>query len=238
MRNVRHLCAVPFSAYPGLVDVGSQPHIRGPWPTVRSTVAPMTAVYLVRHGEVANPNHVVYGDLPGFNLSAAGRAEASAAGVRLAQAPIDKILSSPLARAMQTAKAIAQHHDVPLVEDPGVGEARMYPDWIGHRWEDIPDLFPGQLEQYLADASMSTGTNESLAHVAHRMQCAVGDGLDTGAEHLVVVSHQDPIQAFRLAATGRPLSELRLDPPTHGSITTLKKSGATWAETGQWQPDT
>ncbi len=194
----------------------------------------MTTVYLVRHGEVLNPDHLVYGDLPGFNLSTAGRAEANAAGVRLANAPMDRILSSPLARAVQTAEAIAHHHDVPVVEDQGIGEARMYPDWIGHRWDDIPELFPGQLEQYLEDASKSTGTHESLQHIANRMQAAVDDALDTGVKHLVVVSHQDPIQAFRLVATGQPLSELRLDPPTHGSITTIKKNGATWTETGHW----
>jgi broad specificity phosphatase PhoE len=199
----------------------------------------MTTVYLVRHGEVLNPDHVVYGDLPGFNLSSAGRAEASAAGVRLENVPIDKILSSPLARAVQTAEAIAQHHhNVSVLEDEGIGEARMYPEWIGHRWDDIPELFPGQLEQYLTDASMSTGTHESLAHVANRMRSAIDDVLDTGVSHVVVVSHQDPIQAFRLAATGRPLSELRLDPPSHGSITTLERTNVTWAETGHWQPDT
>ncbi|RPI21428.1 MAG: histidine phosphatase family protein, partial [Actinobacteria bacterium] len=34
---------------------------------------------LMRHGEVENPRHVVYSDLPGFHLSAGGRAQAAAA---------------------------------------------------------------------------------------------------------------------------------------------------------------
>ena len=63
-------------------------------------------VYLVRHGEVANPNHVVYADLPGFNLSPLGVRQAHAAGRHLARRPIDAVVTSPLARAVQTATAI------------------------------------------------------------------------------------------------------------------------------------
>ena len=42
-------------------------------------MAEITVVHLLRHGEVHNPNHVLYGRLPGYHLSANGRLMAAAA---------------------------------------------------------------------------------------------------------------------------------------------------------------
>ena len=38
----------------------------------------MSVVHLLRHGEVFNPGRVLYGRLPGFNLSELGRRQAAA----------------------------------------------------------------------------------------------------------------------------------------------------------------
>ena len=43
-----------------------------------------TVVHLLRHGEVRNPDHVIYGRLPGYHLSEDGRMMAKAAANFLA----------------------------------------------------------------------------------------------------------------------------------------------------------
>jgi len=56
----------------------------------------MYVVYLVRHGEVRNPNHVVYADLPGFDLSATGVVQAQDVGSHLSDKGLDIVVSSPI----------------------------------------------------------------------------------------------------------------------------------------------
>ena len=59
----------------------------------------MLRIIIVRHGEVFNPNHVVYADLPGFDLSVTGVRQAHLVGTHLARVRVDVVLSSPLDRA-------------------------------------------------------------------------------------------------------------------------------------------
>ncbi|MFQ5427057.1 MAG: histidine phosphatase family protein, partial [Gaiellales bacterium] len=49
-------------------------------------------IHLVRHGEVENPDHVVYADLPGFGLSATGSAQAEAAANHLHDKRVQVVL--------------------------------------------------------------------------------------------------------------------------------------------------
>lgn len=70
-----------------------------------------TRIHLVRHGEVHNPDKVLYGRLPGFRLSSRGQAQAEAAARFLQPRPIDAVFCSPLLRARQTAARIAALHN-------------------------------------------------------------------------------------------------------------------------------
>ncbi len=194
-------------------------------------------LYLVRHGEVPNPNHIVYGDLPGFHLSPAGVQQAYATGRHLGAFPLDVVLTSPLARAVETATAITRHHGVHPTVEPRLTESGQFPHWTGIRWESIPSLFPGELESYLQDAEAAGGTEE-LAHVAQRYVSVVDDAVASGHNSIVVVGHQDPLQAARLLMTGRDLGELRHDPPNHGEVVTLIRSTPhRWAEESRWSPE-
>ena len=58
-----------------------------------------TVVHLLRHGEVQNPDGVLYGRLPGFHLSPAGVVMAEHAAKAVADRDIVTIVSSPLVRA-------------------------------------------------------------------------------------------------------------------------------------------
>ena len=194
----------------------------------------MATVHLIRHGEVFNPNHVVYADLNGFNLSPTGVLQAHAAGKHLADHEIDVVLSSPLARARQTATAVARHHGLEPVIAGDLTETRQYPLWTGQRWDDLDQLFPGQVDRYLADASVLDDVEETIAAVAARVVGAIEGAISKGADSVVVVGHQDPTQAARLLMTKRSLSELLFDPPKHASITTLVGSHRSWTEQAVW----
>ena len=67
-------------------------------------------IFFVRHGEVHNPDKIFYGRLPRFRLSSTGEEQAAAAAAVLAIEPIAAIFTSPLLRARQTGRIIAQEH--------------------------------------------------------------------------------------------------------------------------------
>jgi len=194
-------------------------------------------LYLIRHGEVSNPNHVVYGDLPGFHLSAMGVQQVHLTGVHIADFELDLILSSPLSRAVETATAIARYNRLDPVIDIRLTESEQFPHWTGNKWDSIPHLFPNELEDYLEDAE-NAGGREQLDAVAQRYMAAALDAFARGYRHVAMVGHQDPVQATRLSLTGVPLSELRIDPPHHGEVIVLVGSAhAQWVEASRWHPD-
>jgi broad specificity phosphatase PhoE len=74
-------------------------------------------VHLVRHGEVANPRGVLYGRIPGYQLSEDGRLMAKAAADFLAGRDVTVLRTSPLERARETAEPMEAQFGLPAVTD-------------------------------------------------------------------------------------------------------------------------
>lgn len=193
-------------------------------------------VHLVRHAEVDNPDHVVYSDLPGFGLSPYGVDQARRVGRYLGARPVVAIWSSPLERSLRTAEEIAARTAVPVKVDPGLTEWRVTSRWRGHTWRDLPQAFPGELEAYLEAPENLRFAEETLDHLADRM-AATARRLDVEHPHgdVVIVSHQDPIQAGRLRLIGASVSGLHDQKPGHGAVVTLRP-GTVWREETVWEP--
>jgi len=82
-----------------------------------------TIVHLLRHGEVHNPEKVLYGRLPGYFLSDLGKEMADRAAEVLKHRDVAAVISSPLERAAQTATPIAAAHGLEIATDPNLIEA-------------------------------------------------------------------------------------------------------------------
>lgn len=190
-------------------------------------------LHLVRHGEVANPDHIVYASLSGFGLSRRGRRQAEAAAAHLATRPVSAVWSSPLDRARETADLIAARFDLAVLVDPALTEWGLADRWAGTRWEDLRTVFPGELEAYLEHPTDLSFAPESLDELAARVAAAAVRAANAGDGDVVVVSHQDPIQVARLTLTGRLLTELWVDKPVHAAVVTLERG---WREVGTWAP--
>ena len=193
-------------------------------------------VHLVRHAEVDNPDHLVYADLPGFGLSPHGVEQARRVGRYLGPRPIVAIWSSPLERSLRTAEEIAARTGVPVKVDPDLTEWRLAARWKGYTWRDIPTTFPGELEAYLEHPDRLEFGDETLDDLAERM-AVTARRLDSEHPHgdVVIVSHQDPIQAGRLRLIGSPLAGLHQDKPGHGAVVTLRP-GTVWRLETLWEP--
>src|ERR1700740_3036725 len=86
-------------------------------------MADKTVVHLLRHGEVYNPQHVLYGRLPNFHLSENGRLMADAAADFFAERDVVALFASPLDRAQETAQPLAGRKGLPIQADQGLIES-------------------------------------------------------------------------------------------------------------------
>jgi broad specificity phosphatase PhoE len=164
---------------------------------------PRTRIYLVRHCDVANPEGVLYGHLPGFHLSERGRGQAHALGRYFTSKPVRHIYSSPLERAQETAAIIASYLDsVPVTTTPELVEARFGLYLQGVRPRDVIWRRPLWLVHMVRPGLL--GNDESVREMADRVRAPI---LRLLHEHPgsggICVSHGDPIQAFWVEAEGR-----------------------------------
>jgi broad specificity phosphatase PhoE len=174
----------------------------------------LTVVHVVRHGEVHNPEKILYGRAPGFRISARGEQMAHAASEYLAgittQPPVRYVAASPLERAQQTAQAIADRFGLAVGTDDRLLESQNF--FAGRKLRRI-DLLrnphrlynpfrPSWDEPYRSVAARMTSAVHAAREVVSRDLVAQGT---TEGSAAVLVSHQLPIWILR-----RQLSQQRL----------------------------
>lgn len=161
----------------------------------------LTLVHLVRHGEVFNPDGVLYGRLPGFRLSEAGEAMAVQAAEALKGRDITVVRSSPLERAVQTAAPIGAEFDVEPTTDERLIESENFFEGKTFGVGDGSLKNPSVWRHLWNPFRPSWG--EPYAEVAERVLRAVADARDAAFGHeAALVSHQLPIEIARRKAEG------------------------------------
>jgi broad specificity phosphatase PhoE len=178
-------------------------------------------IHLVRHGEVENPKGLIYGRLPGYNLSERGMKQAREAGQHLAGRRLGAIWSSPLERAQETAAAISAHHpSVEVVVDRRLIESETTLEGVGNT---LLAFARSPRHWWKLRNPWRPSWGESFMEIRARMVDAVTDAVAAAdGMEVAVVSHQTPILVARLALARRttPPWLARL-PCQTGSVTTL-----------------
>ncbi len=173
---------------------------------------PQATVHLLRHGEVHNPEGVLYGRLPEFHLSELGRQMAVMLAEhfneRAAQgAKIVHLAASPLTRAQETAEPISQALGLDITTEERIVEAANYFQGLQVSKAEIfkPKHWP-MLRNPLRP-SWGEPYKEQAARVTAAVQDARRRAIELGGDgaEAILVSHQLPIWATRLSAEGRPL---------------------------------
>jgi broad specificity phosphatase PhoE len=163
-----------------------------------------TVVHLLRHGEVANPQGVLYGRIPGFHLSEDGRLMAKAAAAFLAGRDVVALLSSPLARAMETAVPLSAQFGLDVSTDERLIEPWNYFEGTTFGPLSVALRNPAHWRYLYNPFRPSWG--EPYASIAARMLDVMADAVRAARGHeAVCVSHQLPIWMARRAAEGKPL---------------------------------
>ena len=164
----------------------------------------MRVVHLVRHGEVYNPDAVLYGRLPGFGLSQRGIEQAELAARFLAERDIGYIVSSPLERAQQTAQPLARKLGLPVAIDERLIEAGNYLE--GKQVVDAQGLLTDPSNWKYLRNPLRPSWGEPYLEIAQRVLAATRDARDaTDGHDAVCVSHQLPIWVARRYVEGKRL---------------------------------
>ncbi|MFD6324668.1 histidine phosphatase family protein [Streptomyces sp. NPDC058442] len=196
----------------------------------------LTVVHLLRHGEVANPDGVLYGRLPGYQLSELGRRMAERVGEHLASRDVVHVGASPLERAQETAQPIAKAHgldiatDERLIEADNVFQGKTFGVGDGalrrpENWKHLVNPFkPSWGEPYIEQVV--------------RMMGALDAAKDAARGHeAVLVSHQLPIWIVRSYVEKRRLwHDPRKRQCTLASLTTFTYRGDRIVSVGYSEP--
>lgn len=171
---------------------------------VGGSAAERTVVHLMRHGEVHNPEHLLYGRLPGYHLSELGQDMAELVAKHLADHDITLVVASSLERAQETARPIADEHGLPVTTDDRLIEAGNKFEGMTFGVGDGSLTHPRHWPKMVNPAKPSWG--EPYARIATRMEAAVAGARGAARGHeAVLVSHQLPIWTLRRFLEGRPL---------------------------------
>ncbi|MBV9089702.1 MAG: histidine phosphatase family protein [Mycobacteriaceae bacterium] len=163
-----------------------------------------TTVHVLRHGEVHNPQGVLYGRLPEFRLSDNGRAQAEAVADALADHDIALVVASPLQRAQETAAPIADRHGLEVTTDPDLTEAANF--FQGKRMSPGNGALRDPRVWWQLRNPFRPSWGEPYAEVAARMSTALDKARAKAAGHeAVLVSHQLPIWTLRRHLSRRHL---------------------------------
>jgi broad specificity phosphatase PhoE len=165
-------------------------------------------VHLIRHGEVENPDHILYGRQPGWSLSKRGQQMAKEIGAWSESLNLGALLVSPLQRAQETAAPISEIHnmeirtDERLIEASNVFEGERFAVGDGvlrhpKAWRHLYNPWrPSWGEPYVEQI------NRMLAAIFTARDIAK----DNKKEDAICVSHQLPIWIVRSAIENRSLA--------------------------------
>ncbi|GAA4076069.1 MULTISPECIES: histidine phosphatase family protein [Actinomadura] len=163
-----------------------------------------TIVHLLRHGEVHNPEGILYGRLPGYRLSEDGVLMAKAAAKWFADRDVTALFSSPMQRALETAAPLADAFDLAVTVDDRLTEAGNHFEGLTFGAGQGSLRRPEHWRHLVNPFKPSWG--EPYDELAARMKAAVISARDAARGHeAVCVSHQLPIWVLRRRAERRRL---------------------------------
>jgi broad specificity phosphatase PhoE len=190
---------------------------------------PASRIHLVRHGEVHNPDGILYGRKPHFSLSETGHkmAELAAQDLKSQGRQISRIAVSPLLRTRESAEPIAKLFKLEI----NVDERLIEPTNI---FEGDKVSFgallrkPSRLLKIWNPRKPSWG--EPYVSIEGRMLAAIEEQAKlTPSGDLIVVSHQLPIFITRRSVEGLPFAHNpRERECALSSITSIERVGSAW----------
>jgi broad specificity phosphatase PhoE len=163
-----------------------------------------TTVHVARHGEVENPEKILYGRQPGWRLSNRGQQMAETLGEWSKSINLGALHVSPLQRAQETAAPIARAHGIDITTDERLIEAANVFEGKSFELGSGVLKHPSSWRHLYNPWKPSWG--EPYEEQINRMLAAIfAANKAANGKDAIVVSHQLPIWILRSAIEGRSL---------------------------------
>lgn len=201
------------------------------------SATPDTIVHLLRHGEVHNPQGVLYGRRDGFHLSVLGNRMAERIAETIGDRDITHLVASPLERAQETARPLAAARGLEIATDDRVIESTTVFEGMSFGEGAMTLVKRPKLWRHLRNP-LTPSWGEPYKQIAARMMAAVEDARVAAVGHeAVIVSHQLPIWTTRLHVEKRSfLHDPRSRQCTLCSLTSLHFVGDRLAQVSYSEP--
>ena len=158
----------------------------------------MTRIMLIRHGETDWNVHGRYQGQanPGLNQKGIGQAQTLAP--LLDGSGLDRLYTSPLARAAETAEILAKYLRIPLHQDERLMEIHQG-DWQTRLRSEIEQMYPELFVQWETEPwEVTPPGGEHLSQVQERVYAALDDmALQYSADFIGIVTHRIPIALIK-----------------------------------------
>jgi alpha-ribazole phosphatase len=170
----------------------------------------VTTLFLARHGETDWNRDGRWQGQTDTPLNERGREQARTLAEQLASEPIAAVYASDLARAVETARIVADARGVPVRTDRRLRELH-FGDWEGLTTPEIQERYPGEIDGWRADdGSNAFAGGESYVDMGRRVVAALSDiASDHPSESVLVILHGGPIRGLLAYANGVTYGEQR-----------------------------
>jgi len=178
--------------------------------TMDAQEAQVTRIVAIRHGETTwNAAMRMQGQLD-TNLSPRGRWQAQRVGDALAAEEIDAVIASDLARAFDTAEAIAGRHGLAVSSDPGLRE-RSFGIFEGYTYAEIDARWPVEAARWRRhDPDFGPAEGETFrAFYARSVRTATRIAAAHAGRSIAIVTHGGVLDCLYRAASGVALDAPR-----------------------------
>ncbi len=190
----------------------------------------MVTVILVRHGETAWNRREVFRGRADVELNERGRTQARAVAASLKERSVAAVYSSPLRRAVETAKAIAQPHNATVQIEEGFIDFD-YGRWQGLQHDEVLRRYPRLYRDWIERPhTVRMQGGESLKMVRRRAMNALMKVTERHPDQtVVVVSHRVVNKVLLCTALGLGNSHFWRIRQDTCALNVLERSHDQWA---------
>ncbi|MBU3220517.1 histidine phosphatase family protein [Clostridium algidicarnis] len=165
-------------------------------------------IYIARHGET---KWNIEGRMQGFknsDLTQRGIGDARSLGESLKDIDFDCIYSSPLGRALDTAKYIRQDDNTKIILDDSLKELNLGL-WEGMTHEEIKEKYPIQYNNFREHPeSFESQGGESFLELIKRVEKGLNNIIkDENHENILIVTHTCVIKAISIIVKGNDVKD-------------------------------
>ena len=161
-------------------------------------------LFCVRHGETLHNREGRIQGQTDSELSPLGRRQCERVAEALSTQQFDTIIASPLKRALESARAVAERLGLDVQVEPRLMEINAG-IFQGLRWDEIDQQFPAEALRWRSqDPDYRIPGGESRRETMHRVEEAFCCIRESGYRRVIIVGHGGSLSAAFKALLGIP----------------------------------